>query len=573
MALTVIKRPQGYSDASSPTLVTATVSSSSGALFTKTAHGLATGNFIYVTSNLEAYNGYWYVEKNDNNSFWVREYPTAAVQAFINSGDVTYNRVFAHSWSCVHLPIVYKLSSSLWPTNSADTIRTVSSISNDGGYVNLNLSGDIKATGSAAELEFVQVFGQNAGIYQIINWISDSDITIDFPYSAGVSFSASTVQYYYKDYHARIRIYAGINSSHTWGAQKPYELITTIKAVPDSNGIITINIADFVKAKIEIDKNNPILDTLPNDINSWCQFYIEHAEAYTYSNGYSLGTNVTSYTSDQGSFEGYAINAKLPFKTKSSGFMSAYVNDGTGNIVGQFLTAMSEPEISFSQYFDLSFITTVAPTGYYVELLYVKDDNSSVVDSINITDQDEGVYRIPIEFDSLYKYVRAAVYTSGGAQLSHSNLIIYMNRNCDSAASLADLFYVDLVWKNYLGGHDYWRFQAGKQLSFQTRKEESKVNIFPNWPRSYGAFADTISKNSNVESKRNYLIRSQHVTNEQAEDIISGIETALLVQIQNSRTDRRTVLVSGSNQLEETDKLKEVQLRIQYTDDSPTQSL
>lgn len=565
MALTVIDRPQGHR-IDDQTSYTATVSSSSGALFTVASHGLVDGDYIYIDSNLSAYNGYWYVEQISVNTFQIRAYATASVQAFVNSGTVTYYKsVLTHGWNAVHLPIVYKLSSSLWPTNSADTVRTVSSISNDSGYVNLNLSGDIKATGSAAELEYVKVTGQNAGIYQIINWISDSDITIDFPYNAGVSFSASQVQYYYNNYHARIRVYAGLNSTHYWAGQKAYELIATLKAVPDDDGIITVNIADLIKSKIEIDKNNTTLDTLPNDIDSFCQFYIEHAEAYDYSNGYTLGTNVSSYTSDQGNFEGYAINAMLPFKTRSSGYMDEYVSGLTANTTQKFLTLMSEPEM-FGNYYDISFIINSNSSGFYILEQYL-NSTGAIVSTLqtSLPDYDAGVYRHQLTFDSAYTHVRVSLYNSANVLLSEIKQI-KINNECSN-------YYTDLVWKNYLGGHDYWRFNAGSEYSNKTKNKETTTNIFSQWPKSWGKHADTVRKQSMIEGQKNFLIRSQFVTNQQAEDIITGVENALLVQIQSAENDKRTVIVDGSNKLEETDKLVELQFKLSYTDNTATQSL
>ena len=565
MALTVVSRPQGRT-INFETSYSAVVSSSSGALFTLASHGLTDGEYIFIDSVLGTYNGFWYVEQISVNTFQIREYATATVQAFVNSGTVTYYKsTSSHNWSCVHLPIIYKLSSNLWPTNSADTARTVSSISNDAGYVNLNLSGDIKATGSAAELEFVQVFGQNAGIYQIINWVSDSDITINFPYSAGVSFSASTVQYYYNDYHVRVKVYGGLSASHYWAAQKPYAEIVELKLVPDQDGIITFNIADYLKSKIEIDKNETTLDTLPNDINSFCQFYIETAEAYTYSTGYTLGTSVTAYTSDQGNFEGYAVNAMLPFKNVYSGFLSEYIYGVNAATRQKFLTPVSEPEIFLDQYFDISFIIDNPDAGYYI--LEQRILNGVITHTLQTTPPNygSGVYRHQITYDATYDSVRVSLYNSANTLLSEIKTIT-MSKDCSN-------FYTDLVWKNYLSGHDYWRFNAGSQLSNEVKNKETATNTFTNWPKSYGKFADTITKNSMVEGRKNYLIRSQFVTNQQAEDIIFGVENALLVQVQTSETEKRTVMVDGSNKLEETDKLVELQFKIRFTDNNPVQSL
>jgi len=132
-------------------------------------------------------------------------------------------------------------------------------------------------------------------------------------------------------------------------------------------------------------------------------------------------------------------------------------------------------------------------------------------------------------------------------------------------------YYTDLVWKNNLGGHDYWRFGAGSQLTISKKSTEEEKNIFTSWPKSFGSFADTINRVSSLEGNESYLIRSQFVTNQQATDIIKGIEKSILVQVQTTETDRRTVIVEGSNALEETDKLVELSFKIKYTDNFAVQ--
>lgn len=568
MALTVLDRPQGH--VIDPTGGSATITNSSGALVTTISnHGLSTGDYVFIESNVSSYNGYWYVEVISINTFQLREYASADIVDYvIDAVIVYYKSVLNHNWSAVHLPIVYKLSSTLWPINSVDTVRTIVSISSLNGYVGLNLSGDIKATGSAAELEFVQIFGQNAGIYQIMAWISDTAIVIDIPYDSGLSFTASTIQYYYNNFNIRVRVYAGLPDSHIWAAQKPYELISTFNVSPNAeDGVASINISDYIKSKIEIDKNDTTLDTLPNDINSFCSFYIEYAEAYTYSNGYTLGTNVTSFTSDKSTFEGFAINACLPFKTQSSGFMSEYVSGLTDATRQKFLTGFSEPEMFSGQFFDISFILNSNSSGFYILEQYVTGGVISNTSVTAITDYDIGVYRFAVTYLSGYDSVRVTLFDSANLQLSETKEI-KLNADCGN-------FYTDLCWKNNLGGHDYWRFISGKQKSISTTKEQTATNIFSNWPRSYGKMGETIRKNSKVTGFKPFLIRSQYVTNQQAEDIGYGIHMALLVQEVTSETDKRTVLVdAGSfNVVEETDKLVEVSMKIRYTDDMPTQSL
>lgn len=389
MALTVIKRPQGH--VLSTTENTATVSSSSGALFTKSTHGLSTGDYIYIYSALSAYNGYWYVQINDANSFRIFEYPTATQQAYVNSGTVTYYKsTYTHGWSCVHLPIVYKLKSDAWPTNGLDTARTITTFSNYSGYTYIVASGDIKATGTASALEEVVLSGTSVdGVYKILNWFSDTNFVIDLAYSGSNVLSGGTVQYYYFNYHARIKIYAGIASGHTWQAQKAYEEIAELKAVPDSSGVITININEILKNKIEILKNDPVKDTLPNNIDAWCNFYITYAESYDDSNMYTVSEYVSSYTDDSATFQGYAVNSKLPFKTRSSGYLSEYLGASR-----KFLTAFTEPVLFVGQYYDIGFLNDFGSAE-------IKRENytDGTIDTTTyeaVTDYDSGVYRVPV---------------------------------------------------------------------------------------------------------------------------------------------------------------------------------
>ena len=567
MSATIKDRPQGH--VFSPTAQTATVTDNGGAYFNCVGHGMIDSDYCFIDSPYTAYNGHWFVDRFDVDNFWIRPYDDGTKQPYVNyrSGETVtfYRSIVAHNWNAVHLPIVYKLASDAWPTNAVDTIRTVSSISNDSGYVNLNLSGDIKATGSAAELEFVQVFGQNAGIYQIINYISDSDITIDMPYVTGLTFAGSTVQYYYNNYHIRVKIFAGLKSTHYWALQNPYEEIMEVNIVPDENGIADLNIADFLKTKIQIDKNDAALDTLPNDINSFCQFYIWVYEVYTYSNGYTLGTSVTSMINDSANFEGYAVNSMLPFKTESGGFMDDYVSGLTADTPQMFLSVMTNPEIFDGQYFDLSFILNSNSSGFYILEQYKTGGGIMTTVKTDLPDYDAGVYRFQVTYNSAYEYVCVSLYNSANLLMSEIKEI-KINAECSS-------FYTDIVWKNFLGGHDYWRFNAAREYSNRSKNKEVTTNYFTNWPKSWGKFADTIRKNGNVESSKNYTIRSQPVTNQQAEDLIGGIETALLVQEQTSLNDRRTIIIDSSNKLDETDKLKEVIFNYRFTDDNPTQSL
>ncbi len=568
MALTVVKRPQGYVIDDTTTL-TATVSSSSGALFTRNTHGLTTGDFIYIYSNLSSYNGYWYVSVVGANTFRIREYATASDQPFINSGTVTYYRsANTHGWNCVHLPIIYKLKSDLWPINGVDTARTITTFSNWNGYTYLNLSGDVKSSGNAASLESVVLSGTSVdGAYKIIQWFSDTNFVIDLAYSGSNVLSSGTAQYYYLNYHARIRVYAGLTGTHFWNAQKPYTLIVEKQAFPDSAGVITFNVAEFLKTSLEIASNNTIKDTLPNNLDAFCQFYISYAESYTDSDGYTIDELVSSYTND--TFEGYALNAKLPFKTRSSGAMSEYVSGLTPNTSAKFLTNWARPTIFAGKYWDISFINNSPSSGNYMKIdRYLRGVlQSSTLDVI--TDQDQGVYRYPVSVVSTEDRIDLTLYSTDYGypiQLTET-------KTCDvyQKCSAQDFY---LTWQNNLGGFDYWNFNTRKKyiLDIEDNKTHD-VNWFQTYPNSYGEFADSITKQSVRESRDQINVISQIITVEQ-NDALLGIPQSLLVQYMVSQYDRRTVLV-GSGSVSggrDGDKRLTVELALSFTDQLPNQS-
>lgn len=131
-----------------------------------------------------------------------------------------------------------------------------------------------------------------------------------------------------------------------------------------------------------------------------------------------------------------------------------------------------------------------------------------------------------------------------------------------------------LTWLNNLGGFDYWNFTAKKDdLVEITDSIQTKKNILPTWPKSYGASADTIRKQVLRVSNKAYTVRSQFLTEAQA-NAISFIKSSVLVQIINSRIDRRTVIVDTDSfvKFKDGDKTFEIVFNISFTDDIPSQT-
>lgn len=132
-----------------------------------------------------------------------------------------------------------------------------------------------------------------------------------------------------------------------------------------------------------------------------------------------------------------------------------------------------------------------------------------------------------------------------------------------------------IAWLNNLGGFDYWKLTAQSEHAIDiTESIETKKNIFPQWPNSYGANADTIRKQTSRTSVIKKFIVSQNITQDQA-DAIAYIKSSPLVQIINSRQDRRTVTVDTDSFVKYTDgdKLFTISFNITYTDDIPSQKV
>ena len=126
-----------------------------------------------------------------------------------------------------------------------------------------------------------------------------------------------------------------------------------------------------------------------------------------------------------------------------------------------------------------------------------------------------------------------------------------------------------ISWLNNLGGFEYWPFIGYKDdlLSVEETGETTK-NIFPQWPKSYSAFADTVTKQTYRRTRKQKVVRSQHLNRAQAERIGEEIRSSPLVQIITSRRDRRTVIVDDSSVTVRRgiDKLHSLSFTISYTD-------
>lgn len=409
MAVTILERPQGR--VLSTTGNTATVNSSYGtgdAIFIHIGHGLTSGDFIYTTSDIENYAGFWEVVVITADQFKLVKDPDYYNEVqYIQDGTITYyTSTLTHGWSAVHLPINYLVSSNLYPFNAVDPAADILSYVDDNGYVLLNLNGSL---GTIHTFDWVELSSTDEddldGQYQILDWISPTVIVINLAYDSYPNLTGARVKKAYHNYNILVNVYAGIYTGHQWEDQKPYELAATLQLIPYNTGEVgsldseaTFSINEILKSYVQT-KNNPAIGTQPNNIDFWCNFYIEVAESYDDSDGYSYGTYISEYTSDESNFQGFAVNAKLEFKNVQSGFMSDYLM----NRNGKFLTLFEEPVIFDIPYQDISFIKN-STNDYIINYQYYLNGAAGLFETQTITG-DEGVYRLPLVANCSYDRV------------------------------------------------------------------------------------------------------------------------------------------------------------------------
>lgn len=133
-----------------------------------------------------------------------------------------------------------------------------------------------------------------------------------------------------------------------------------------------------------------------------------------------------------------------------------------------------------------------------------------------------------------------------------------------------------LTWKNYLGGQDYWLFTAQKLYSVDILESKTQeTNIYNQWPKSWGEFAQGVTRQSVRRSKNIVKVSSQFLTQAQKE-ALSWIVSSPLVQILTPGVvpTLRTVVVDSStlSKYQDRDNLYSMNFTITYTDELPVQT-
>lgn len=413
MAIELIRRPLGHKISLLPvSAVIVDNGAGDAVVYVAGGHSLSDGDYVYIESNFDFYNGYKYVDATSYDYFKIQNSENSDPIEYVQDADISlYVSQLNHGWQCVHLPIVYELKSDLYPNNIAEEEyipNTIVSFENSNGYVKLNLERGITGL---QELNFIELVGTGtlAGPYQIISVVQPWAIVINLAYDAGLSFTGYQVVNYYNNYNINVEVWAGLDASHRWVTKKPYELAATLKFIPDSEGNVKFSIHEILKGYIET-RNNLTLDTLPNNLDFHVGFYIKYYESYDLSDGETIATENGSTTTDD--FEGVAVNAMLPFKSLNSGHMSDYI-DGGGELA-QWLTLFDRPVAIVDRFFDISFINQY--DGFNIVILR----NGELFQAI--TNPGSGIIRVMFIPESGFTEYCLQAFASGSASILSSSL-------------------------------------------------------------------------------------------------------------------------------------------------------
>lgn len=411
MGITLIKNPIGHKLSDSEIDATIIDSSGDALVYMPLGHALNDGDYVYIQSNFDAYNGFKYVDSIAYDSFKIRDSENGDNVEFVQDADITYQvSVLNHGWLAIHNPIVYELESDLYPNNVAEesyTPTTIISQSEEGGLTRLSLS---TAITDPTELAKIKLFGSNdlEGVYQIVTVYNPWDIVIDLAYDAANSFAGLQVIKWYDNYAINVRVWAGLSSDNRWGSRQPFEIAATLQFVPDDDNRIKFSISEVLRSYIQT-RNNLTLDTLPNNTDFHISFYIQYFESYDQSDGEEITTYEDAPVTDD--FIGDAVNAQMPFKSESISHLSDYVNEDV--YLAKWLTLQDRPIGIVGRFFDLSFINQFNNSDIIVDIN--RAGSPSDVETITIVNPGSGVIRVPFTPASGFTEYCIQVRTSGTA--------------------------------------------------------------------------------------------------------------------------------------------------------------
>lgn len=198
------------------------------------------------------------------------------------------------SWNALNLPVQYKFDSDLFPVNSVDAIFSIASFSNNGGFLQVELSVDSINTleGEYVSLSSVDVPSYN-GAFRIKTVIDAKNFVLYISYNSDIT--VGDFQKYYNNYFSEVKVYGGLPSYHPDYLAKPIQEVGILRLIPDTSNSIVASFSGIIKDDVSSSKQ---LST-GIDLDHFTGFYVEFREGYDKNVNDDIVTFFTSWETDQ----------------------------------------------------------------------------------------------------------------------------------------------------------------------------------------------------------------------------------------------------------------------------------
>jgi hypothetical protein len=143
-------------------------------------------------------------------------------------------------------PLVYKVSNSRFPLNTADTVFDITAAA-AGVFT-------VITTDAAADYNLNEplkvVLGDVSGTYQVTRKISSTQYEINLRYTS-LSIFSGTAQRTYRNYRAVLEVYSGLPPEHPKASMRPIRKVADLYSTPDANNVSVFNVSQEVLADIQ----------------------------------------------------------------------------------------------------------------------------------------------------------------------------------------------------------------------------------------------------------------------------------------------------------------------------------
>lgn len=193
--------------------------------------------------------------------------------------------------------------------------------------------------------------------------------------------------------------------------------------------------------------------------------------------------------------------------------------------------------------------------GVYLKQTKILGDGTTSETNTQITQNDDGVYRLLVDTSDLtnVNYLDCKVSGNGICDLSETKRLT-VNKKCDP-------YTLYLTWINYLGGWDYWNFTARKETNIEVKEKiESDIDVFADLAVFKAGLQDF--KTNQLSSNKVVQVNSQLMNESQVSYVAEIIRSVKVIDLTNNVAVK--VLTDSLKIKRDSEKLYSVSIDIEY---------